>query len=60
MEKDNTQLQKAIRQAAASIWMDKLPLSKDYVAKYYARRLVEKKQTNGPKLSLKRGDKGGK
>ena len=61
MEKENNTLEKAIKQAVASIWMDKLPLSKEYVAKYYERRLIEKKaQSLEPKLTLKRGGKNGK
>lgn len=53
---NNTTLKKAIRQAAASIWMDNLPLSKEYVAKYYRKRVLAKcKRYSGPKLTFKRG-----
>ena len=48
---------KAIEQAAASIWIDNLPLSKEYVEEYKKKRLAELKNKNkGPRLVLMRKD----
>ena len=54
-QKQEVILKKAIIQAYASIKMDDLPLSKEYVLNYTARRIKELKEE--PKLVLKRGDK---
>jgi len=56
---DEEKLKKAIIQAAASIWLDNLPLSKEYVEKYYQKRLEQKKEQS-PKLVLRKDDKNGK
>ena len=45
MNKENTTLAKAVKQAAASIWIDQLPLSKEYVTNYYRKRLIQKRQS---------------
>ena len=46
------QIIKAIRQASASIWLDKLPLSEEYVLEYTKNRLDNdsSKEINGPVL----------
>lgn len=56
---EEEKLKKAILQAAASIWLDDLPLSEEYVEEYYRKRLEElhKKKEEGPILRLKRGEK---
>ena len=56
MEDRERQLDKAIKQAAASVRMDNLPLSQNYVNNYRCRIL--KKLHEGRKLTLKRCDNG--
>ena len=60
MNNGTKRLQQAIKQAAASVWMERMPLSKEYVVNYYKRRLTEQKKTEVPKLTLKRDDKNGR
>ncbi len=58
---DEEKLRKAIMQAAASLWIDHLPLSKEYVDEYYQKKIQEIKQKKeNPSLILKRGGKNGK
>ncbi len=59
--KNTTKLAKAVKQAAASIWIDHLPLSKAYVANYYKNRLLASRKikpmyrlATGKKLTLKK------
>ena len=52
---DIERLEKAIKQAAASIWIDKLPLSKEFVENYKEERINEIKNNNSQRLILKRG-----
>ena len=59
MNNGTKRLQQAIKQAAASVWIERMPLSKEYVVNYYKRRLAEQKKTDGPKLTLKRNDNNG-
>ena len=54
---DKEKLKKIVLQAASSLWIDKLPLSKEYVKDYYDKRVEE--LDKAPKLVLKRGDKNG-
>ncbi len=56
MEEEKQKVLKAIRQAAASLWMDNLPLSKEYVDRYREERIssINDKKNNSPKLVLKR------
>ena len=60
MNNGTKRLQQAIKQAAASVWMERMPLSKEYVVNYYKRRLAEQKKTESPKLTLKRDDNHGR
>ena len=61
MKDKETNLEKAIRQASASLWLDGLPLSKEYVENYKNRRIgIQKKEATGPRLVLKRGVKNGR
>lgn len=57
---EDKRLQKAIKEAAASVLLEKLPLSKEYVEDYYIKKLSEMKNEEGAKLVLKRGDKSGR
>ena len=57
---DKERIEKAIRQAAASIWIDNLPLSKEYVEEYRINRLKQIEKNNSQKLVLKRGGLHGK
>ncbi len=59
MNNNKTSLEKAVKQAAASLWLDNIPLSKEYVATYYKRRRIQRLK-NGPKLTLKRSGISGK
>ena len=56
MEDREIQLEKAIKQAAASVRMDNLPLSQNYVNNFRWRML--KKFREGKKLTLKRCNNG--
>ena len=50
------QIRKRVLEAAASIKMDKLPLSDEYIVKYIEKRLKEikdKEKEKGPVLVLK-------
>ena len=62
MDNNHMTIEKAIKQAAASIWIDKLPLSEDYIKSYYEKRLDSFRSVNNnyPKLILKRGNKNGR
>ena len=48
---------RSVKSAAASVWMEKLPLSKEFVEEYLENRLKKlKEEENNKKLVLKRGD----
>lgn len=49
---EKEKLEKAIRQAAASIWLEGLPLSKDFIEDYKLKRM---KEFNNKSLILRRG-----
>ena len=48
-------IKKAAEQAAASLWIDKLPLSETYVKRYIEKQLASRK-TSRYSLVLKKGD----
>jgi len=48
-------IKKAAEQAAASLWIDKLPLSETYV-KYYIEKQLASRKTTRYSLVLKKGD----
>ena len=54
MSNEESTLLKAINEAAASIWLDDLPLSPDYVLHYTEEKLQELKMES-PVLVLQRG-----
>jgi hypothetical protein len=58
MEDKEEKLRRSVRSAAASVWLEKLPLSKEFVEEYLEQRLSElrKENNNDKKLVLKRGD----
>ena len=57
---EEKRLEKAIKEAAASVLMEKLPLSREYVLNYYNKKLSELKSKESDKqLVLKRGGKNG-
>lgn len=49
---EKEKLEKAIRQVAASIWLEGLPLSKDFIEDYKLKRM---KEFNNKSLILRRG-----
>lgn len=55
MEEEVKKIDLAIKQAAASIWLDNLPLSKEYVEKYREEKI--NKYNNCKKYVLRRGIK---
>ena len=56
MEDIEKQIEKAIKQAAASVRMENLPLSQEFVDN--VRRKMLQKELEGPKLTLKRCENG--
>ena len=56
--KEVRNIEKAINQASASIWLDNLPLSVEYVQEYKNKRLKNVKNTKS--LVLRRGNINGK
>ena len=58
MEDREIQLEKAIKQAAASVRMEKLPLSQEFVDNL--RRKMLQLELEGPTLTLKRCNNGTK
>ncbi len=53
---EEEQMKKNVIEAAASIMIDKLPLSEDYVVEYLRRKLEDKKkkEEKGPVLVYKK------
>lgn len=49
------EIKKNVTEAAASIWMDKLPLSEEYIIEFIEKKIKEKKdkENKGPVLVLK-------
>ena len=58
MEDREKQIEKSIKQAAASVRMEKLPLNQEFVDNL--RRKMLMLELEGPKLTLKRCDNGTK
>ena len=58
MSDEETTLLKAITEAAASIWLDDLPLSPSYVTQY-AEEKINELRTENPTLTLQRSDNNG-
>ena len=61
--KEIEKIDEAIRKSAASLWIDDLPLSKEYVIKYRKNRINKIKMNiikNTKMLTLKRGMLNGK
>ena len=57
MEDKEEKIRRSVKSAAASVWMEKLPLSKEFVEEYLENRLKKlKEEENNKKLVLKRGD----
>ena len=58
MEDKEEKLRRSVRSAAASVWLEKLPLSKEFVEEYLEQRLSElrKEENKDKQLVLKRGD----
>ena len=54
---EKERLEKIIKQVAASIWLDNLPLSREYIEKYKKERLII---INHSKTLVKRGEINGK
>lgn len=55
--KEVRKIEKAIRESAASMWLDNLPLSKEYVANYRKEKIKGLKSVKV--LKLNRGGMGG-
>ena len=56
MEDKEERIRRSVRSAATSVWLEKLPLSKEFVEEYLNKRLSElkKEENSGKRLVLKR------
>jgi hypothetical protein len=56
---EEEKIKKAVKEASASLWIDKLPLDKEYVEAYLEKRLndLENTEEKGKAKVLKRGAK---